>query len=86
MQPMQSQLKRRVGRPAGSGKQLPAVVRTRASRADRADQGAVRIDVTLDNATHDAVLSLMQHWHCSTKKETLERAIQAAASTIFKVD
>ena len=86
MQPMQSQLKRRVGRPAGSGKQLPAVVRTRNSRSQRAQLGAVRLEVTLDQSTHDALLSLLQHWHCSTKKETLERAIQAAASTIFKVD
>ena len=76
----------RSGRPAGSGAQLPAITRTRNSRSQRAQLGAVRLEVTLDQSTHDALLSLLQHWHCSTKKETLERAIQAAASTIFKVD
>ena len=74
----------RVGRPVGSGAQLPAVARTRASRTDRAKQGAVRIEVTLDKTTHDAVLALMEHWSCTTKKEVVERAIQAAASTIFQ--
>ena len=74
----------RAGRPAGSGAQLPAIARTRASRSQRAQRGAVRIEVTLDKTTHEAVLSLMQHWGCVTKKEVLERAIQAAADTIFK--
>ena len=71
------------GRPAGSGAQLPSIARTRASRAQRAKLGAVRIEVTLDKTTHEAVLALMQHWGCTTKKETLERAIQAAAGTVF---
>jgi hypothetical protein len=74
----------RPGRPAGSGAQLPAIARTRASRSQRAQRGAVRIEVTLDKTTHDAVLALMQHWGCTTKKEVVERAIQAAASTVFK--
>lgn len=73
----------RPGRPAGSGAQLPAIARTRASRSQRAQLGAVRIEVTLDKMTHDAVLLLMQHWKCATKKEVIERTIQAAASTIF---
>ena len=76
----------RPGRPAGSGAQLPAIARTRSSRFQRAQLGAVRIEVTMDKATHDAVLALMHHWGCATKKEVIERAIQAMASTVFKVD
>ena len=73
----------RPGRPAGSGAQLPAIVRTRASRLQRAQDGAVRLDVTLDPSTHASLLDLMQHWGCATKKEVIERAIQATANTIF---
>ena len=76
----------RPGRPTGSGAQLPAIVRTRSSRSQRALLGAVRIEVTLDKATHDTVLALMHHWGCATKKEVIERAIQATASAVFKID
>ena len=76
----------RPGRPAGSGAQLPAIARTRASRTQRALLGAVRIEVTVDKTTHDAVLALMRHWGCTTKKEVIGRAIQAAASTAFKLE
>ena len=65
----------RVGRPLGSGAQLPAIARTRASRTDRAKQGAVRIETTLEKTTYDALLALMEHWGCTTKKEVVERAI-----------
>jgi hypothetical protein len=75
--------KKRVGRPTGSGAQQPAIVRTRTSREQRACAGAVCVEATLDPTTHQALLSLMQHWNCTTKKETIERAIQAAAGTVF---
>jgi hypothetical protein len=47
---------------------------------------AVRIKVTLDKTTHEAVLALMHLGVVVLKKEVVERAIQAAACTIFKVD
>ena len=71
-----------IGRPAGSGAQLPAVERIRQSRASRAAAGATRFDLTLD-AEHAARLAtLMQQWQCKTRKETIERAIASVFDTI----
>lgn len=81
---MTDDIKSRPGRPSGSGAQLPAIARTRASRAKRSEAGHVRLDVSLDQSTYAALSALMQHWGCTTKKETIEKAILAAATTIFK--
>jgi hypothetical protein len=74
--------KRGRGRPAGSGKQLPAVERTRQSRQNRAAQGATRLDFYLDSAHADQLAQLMQHWDLDTKKEAVQRALDIVHQTI----
>jgi hypothetical protein len=46
---------RKVGRPVGSGAQLPAGVRAKQSRQERLAAGSSRMDVTLDAGTLDAL-------------------------------
>ena len=71
------------GRPVGSGAQLPAIERTRASRSKRAETGAIRLDLTLDTPESRAALTeLMTHWKCKSRKEAVERALLAAVTTI----
>lgn len=74
--------KRRPGRPAGSGEQLPPTERSRQSRQNRAAQGATRLDFYLDPAQADQLTELMQHWDLNTKKETVQRALDIVHQTI----
>ena len=76
--------KRKVGRPAGSGMQLPGHIRAKQSRQERLALGASRMDVTLDADTLDALQQLVNHWGCKSKKEAISKAIAIAASAIAK--
>lgn len=69
------QEKRPVGRPSGSGAQLPVAERNRKSRQARAAAGATRLDITLDAASSDQLARLIAQWQCATKKEAVERAL-----------
>ena len=72
----------KVGRPAGSGAQLPGGVRARQSRNERLQAGAVRLEVTLNADTMAGVNRLVEHWGCGSKKEAVERAIAIAVSAV----
>lgn len=72
----------KVGRPAGSGAQLPAGVRAKQSRQERLQGGAVRMEVTLSADTMAGVNQLVEHWGCRSKKEAVERAIEIAVSAV----
>ena len=74
--------KRRPGRPAGSGEQLPPVERSRQSRQNRAAQGATRLDFYLDPAHSDQLTELMQYLDLNTKKETVQWALDIVHQTI----
>lgn len=71
-----------VGRPAGSGAQLPAAERSKVSRAKRAAAGAVRLDFTLEAHEVDALTALIEHWGSRSRKEAIARAIREVAVTI----
>lgn len=75
---------RKVGRPLGSGKQLPNRERAEHSRQERAAAGSTRVDVTLDNITMAALAILVEHWECRSKKDAVARAIRIAAGAISK--
>jgi hypothetical protein len=74
--------KRRPGRPAGSGEQLPPIERSRQSRQNRAAQGATRLDFYLDPAHSDQLAQLMAHWDLDTRKEAVQRALDIVHQTI----
>lgn len=74
--------KRPVGRPAGSGEQLPPTERSRQSRQNRAAQGAPRLDFYLDPDQAGQLADLMQHWELKTKKEAVQRALDIVHQTI----
>jgi hypothetical protein len=76
--------KRRPGRPAGSGEQLPPVERSRQSRQNRAAQGATRLDFYLDPAYSTQLAELMEHWDLNTKKEVVQRALDIMHQTVAK--
>ena len=74
--------KQRVGRPSGSGAQLPAVERMRKSRSDRAKAGAVRLDFSLVGESAQHLATLMQQWASPTRKDAVERALSLVCQTI----
>lgn len=67
--------KRRPGRPAGSGAQLPPIERNRESRRRQAAQGAPRLDFFLDPAHAAQLAELMEHWGLNTRKDAVQRAL-----------
>lgn len=75
-------MNKRVGRPVGSGTQLPAAERLKKSRSNRMAKGAMRLDVTLDATRGDQLLQIMQQWQCATKKEAIERALDVVFAPI----
>lgn len=77
-------MKNRIGRPLGSGQNLPAVERKRISRDSLAAGGSTRVDLTLDAATSAKLASLIEQWQCRTKKEAVELAITRAYATIHR--
>lgn len=76
--------KRRPGRPAGSGEQLPPTERSRQSRQNRTAQGATRLDFYLDPANSAQLTELMEHWNVNTKKEVVQRALDIVHQTVAK--
>jgi hypothetical protein len=76
--------KRRAGRPAGQGEQLPVAERARKSRAQRAAAGGTRLELTMNAATTSKLAALIAQWQCSTKKEAVELAIARAYATIHR--
>lgn len=76
--------KRRPGRPAGSGEQLPPTERSRQSRQSRAAQGATRLDFFLDPAQAGQLAELMEQWGMSTRKEAVQHALNIVHQTISK--
>lgn len=76
--------KRPRGRPAGSGAQLPPHERTRKSREERAKAGATRLDFSLDAASSEKLLMLMEHWQSPTRKNAVERALDIVYQTIVR--
>lgn len=79
---MMKELKRRPGRPAGSGEQLPPTERSRQSRQNRTAQGATRLDFYLDPNQAGQLTDLMQHWDLNTKKEAVQRALDIVHQTL----
>lgn len=75
---------RKVGRPAGSGAQLPPATRAKQSRKGRLQAGAIRVEIILDTEAQAALHRLIEHWGCRSKKEAVERAIAIAASAIAR--
>lgn len=69
------QEKRPVGRPVGSGAQLPPIERNRKSRQNRAAQGAPRLDFFLDPPHAAQLAELMEHWGLNTRKDVVQRAL-----------
>jgi hypothetical protein len=81
---MMDEEKRRPGRPAGSGAQLPPVERNRRSRQNRAAEGATRLDFYLDPANAAQLAELMEHWDLNTKKDVVQRALDIVHQTVAK--
>lgn len=76
--------KRRAGRPAGSGEQLPPIERSRQSRQNRAAQGATRLDFFLDPLQAGQLAELMTQWDMSTRKEAVQHALDIVHQTVAK--
>lgn len=76
--------KRKPGRPAGSGEQLPPTERSRQSRQSRAAQGATRLDFYLDRANAAQLAELMEQWELTTKKEVVQRALDIVHQTVAR--
>lgn len=76
--------KRKAGRPAGSGEQLPPTERSRQSRQSRAAQGATRLDFYLDPANADQLAELMEQWELTTKKDVVQRALDIVHQTVAR--
>lgn len=73
-----SQEKRPVGRPAGSGEQLPPAERVKKSRTNLTASGATRLDFSLDGERSQKLATLQEHWQCKTRKEVIEHALDIA--------
>ncbi len=69
---------RKVGRPVGSGEQLPSAARSRKSRNNLSAIGAVRVDFSLDSDSAAKLGQLIALWGCSNRKEAIQQAIQIA--------
>ncbi|MFC0170794.1 hypothetical protein ACFFKC_22260 [Pseudoduganella danionis] len=76
--------KRGPGRPAGSGEQLPPTERSRQSRQSRAAAGATRLDFYLDPQQSGQLAELMEQWGMSTRKETVQHALDIVHQTVAK--
>jgi hypothetical protein len=76
--------KRRPGRPAGSGDQLPPTERSRQSRQSRAAQGATRLDFFLDPPQAGQLAELMAQWDMTTRKEVVQHALDIVHQTVAK--
>ena len=76
--------KRRAGRPAGSGEQLPARDRARQSRQSRAAQGSTRLDFFLDPPQAGQLAELMEQWDMTTRKEVVQHALDIVHQTVAK--
>lgn len=76
--------KRPVGRPPGSGAQLPSKERLRLSRANLAKSGGTRLDFSLDAASSGQLAELMEQWDMTTRKEVVQRALDIVHQTIAK--
>ena len=76
--------KRRAGRPAGSGEQLPPAERSRQSRQSRAAQGATRLDFFLDPPQAGQLAELMEQWDMTTRKEVVQHALDIVHQTVAK--
>ena len=77
-----SQEKRPVGRPAGSGEQLPPAERVKKSRKNLAAAGATHLDFSLDGELSQKLTTLQEHWQCKTRKEVVEHALDIAYQAI----
>lgn len=69
---------RKIGRPAGSGEQLPSAARSRKSRNNLSAIGAVRVDFSLDPDSAAKLGQLIALWGCPNRKEAIQQAIQIA--------
>lgn len=76
--------KRRVGRPAGSGAQLPPIERNRKTRQKRAVDGSTRLDFFLDPPQADQLAELMKQWDMTTRKEVVQHALDIVHQTVAK--
>lgn len=76
--------KRPVGRPVGSGEQLPPTERSRQSRQSRAAQGATRLDFFLDPPQAAQLGELMEHWDMTTRKQVVQHALDIVYQTVAK--
>lgn len=76
--------KRRVGRPVGSGEQLPPAERSRQSRQSRTAQGATRLDFFLDPQQAGQLSELMEQWEMTTRKEVVQHALNIVHQTVAK--
>lgn len=76
--------KRRPGRPAGSGEQLPPIERNRKSRQKRAMDGSTRLDFFLDPLQSDQLTELMDQWGMNTRKEVVQHALDIVHQTVAK--
>lgn len=76
--------KRRAGRPAGSGEQLPPTERSRQSRQSRAAAGATRLDFFLDPPQAGQLAELMEQWDMATRKEVVQHALDIVHQTVAK--
>lgn len=73
----------KVGRPAGSGEQLPPAARSRKSRNNLSTIGAVRVDFSLDPDSAAKLRQLMELWQCPNRKEAIQQAIQIAHMSAY---
>lgn len=76
--------KRRAGRPAGQGEQLPVAERVKKSRVQRAAAGGTRLELMMSAETASKLAALMAQWKFGTKKEAVELAIARAYDTIHR--
>lgn len=77
-----TQEKRRMGRPPGSGAQLPSKERLRLSRENLAKSGGTRLDFSLDAVSSTQLTELMEHWDMKTRKKAVQHALSLIYQTI----
>jgi hypothetical protein len=80
----EKQEKRPIGRPPGSGAQLPSKERLRLSRANLAKSGGTRLDFSLDATSSGQLAELMEQWDMSTRKAVVQHALDIVHQTVAK--
>jgi hypothetical protein len=75
---------RSVGRPVGSGEELPPTERSRQSPQSRTAEGATRLDFFLDPPQAAQLGELMEQWDMTNRKQAVQYGLDIVHQTVAK--